>query len=133
MFAVLLSALMAFSPQNLVQKAIPSSAFESVEASREIVLVKFDPSTGQCTESTLKKFEKNEMIILKSYLLDDSSYYFDKTKTCPFIPQYALKFSDSDDVIVLISPSGKQLKFKVGDQSKILDYDPMANYLNQFL
>ncbi len=133
MFTVLLSAILAFGSPNEVQNAVSQSVFQSIERSHKIALVEFDPSTNQITGKILKQFENNDLILLKSYLLDGSSYHFNKTKTCLFIPQYALTFSDSEDVVILISPSGKQLKFQFEGKSKILDYDPMSDFMDRLL
>ncbi len=127
MITFIMAAMLAFSAPCELQNAITLEAFQTIENAGEIILIEL--STGK----EIKRYEKNDLVLLKSYLLDSGSYYFDKTKTCLFIPEYVLKFSDSDDIAVYVSPSGKQLKFQFDRKSKILDYDPVAKPLNQIL
>ncbi len=127
MITFIMAAMLAFSAAGELQNAITPETFQTIENASAIILIEL-PSGKE-----IKRYEKNDLVLLKSYLLDSGSYYFDKTKTCLFISEYVLKFPDSDNIAVYISPSGKQLKFQFDGKSKILDYDPIAKPLSQIL
>lgn len=63
---------------------------------------------------------------LQTFLLKDEGYIFDRTKKCLFIPQQTITFEGKDRVVVMVSFTCKQVKFIHGDQTIILDTDPMA-------
>jgi len=62
--------------------------------------------------------------LLQETLLDDQSYFFNKTKMCLFVPELGLRFSGKHEVLVLVSFSCRQIQFISNGQKRILDIDP---------
>ena len=70
---------------------------------------------------------------LKTNLLDDHNYDFAKPKYCHFIPQLSFKFqTDSETLHLFISLSCNQILFGTGNQSVLLNYNPVQQRLGYF-
>lgn len=67
---------------------------------------------------------KEEVLQWQNVLVNDKSYHFDLKKKVVFIPSVALKFIKDREVVVLLSPLAKQLKFILPGRTVTLDYDP---------
>lgn len=81
-----------------------------------------------------KRLTADQMRKVKKLLLSDSSYLFDRTKKCLFIPQAAFKFvKDGEEAIVLVSMSCNQLRFMLSGRHATLDYDPVLDQLAPLL
>jgi len=63
---------------------------------------------------------------IKSCVLNDDHFYFDKTKKCEFVPEIGFKISGKKEYIIYASYCAKQLKFIDGNHETILDCDPMG-------
>lgn len=74
---------------------------------------------------------EDQMILLKTYLTNDSSYLFNHKKQCLFIPQLHLEFSASSNLSVLISMVCNQVKFITPQDEIILDYDSIKDSFNE--
>jgi len=62
--------------------------------------------------------------VLQETLLDDQSYFFNKTKMCLFVPELGFRFTGKNEVLVLVSFSCRQIKFISNGRERILDNDP---------
>lgn len=76
---------------------------------------------------------QSEIEGLQTYLLEDKGYVFDRTKKCLFIPELTITFEGKDQVVVLVSFACKQVKYIHGDQTVIVDTDPMSKEFEDFI
>lgn len=100
-----------------------SSQFKQ-KVGKEIYAVLANP--GHVKLEGQRTLTQPEIQGLQAYLLNDEGYIFDRTKKCLFIPQQTITFEGKDQVVVMVSFTCKQVKFIRGDQTVILDTDPMA-------
>ena len=61
--------------------------------------------------------------LLQETLLDDQSYFFNKTKMCLFVPELGFRFSGKNEILVFLSFSCRQVKFISNGRERILDND----------
>ncbi|NGX58073.1 MAG: hypothetical protein K940chlam3_00974 [Chlamydiae bacterium] len=66
--------------------------------------------------------------VLQEILLDDRSYFFNKTKMCLFVPELGFRFIGKNEVLVLVSFSCRQIKFISNGKEQILDEDPQYKF-----
>lgn len=71
---------------------------------------------------------------LQKFLLEDKGYIFDRTKKCLFVPEATFVFeAEKEQVVVFLSFFCKQIKFVRGDQTIVLDSDPMDKELKALI
>lgn len=76
---------------------------------------------------------KEEVLQWQNVIVNDKSYHFELKKKVVFIPSVALKFIKDKEVVVLISPLAKQLKFILPGKTVTLDYDPAQDQFAELL
>lgn len=101
----------------------PSSQFKQ-KVGKEVYAILAEP--GHVKLEGQRTLTQSEIEGLQAFLFKDEGYIFDRTKRCLFIPQQTITFEGKDQVVVMISSTCKQVKFIHGDQTIILDTDPMA-------
>lgn len=89
-----------------------------------------DPKKGSLEEIYLT----NEQVErLKTNLLNDHNYDFAKLKQCHFIPQLSFKFqTETETLHLFISLDCNQILFGTGNQSVLLNYNPVQQRLGHF-
>lgn len=116
-----------------LSKALGESAYQTLTTARRIVIIKSKPTpSGEFKhpkEFIILDAKTNKELI--SILSDETNYIFDMTKKCIFIPEYAFQAQGDTDLLILFSPSCKQIKFitPASTKNKILDIDPASEKL----
>lgn len=105
--------------------------FQAIKNATSIRLYAIRSPSSETVVTAPKKIEivgaaKNQVIQI---LTLDQSYILDKTKKCLFVPEYALEFEGQTPLLILISPSCKQLKIIKSSGSATLDIDPAFDQL----
>lgn len=134
-FSVLLLAL-ACSPEKvqkeekdrLIVQTIGDEAFDKLSSAHRIAVMKVkpEPSGNFQVQGQALLLNSKQMQKLLMLLTDDNSYLFDVTKRCLFIPEYALQIQGEESLLLLLSPSCKQIRFLNVHENKhlTLDIDP---------
>lgn len=88
------------------------------------VVPKRGSPSGYDIVSDEKKLPDDLAWLLEETLIDDQTYFFNKTKMCQFIPEMGFRFQGEREIIVLVSFTSRQVKFISGTRQIILDDDP---------
>lgn len=125
LLALMTLAACSLKPNNPSQfeQRIGSKAYQSLNKASAAVII---------TKETEKKLSPEQVEKLKTLLLRDEGYIFDRTKKCLFFPQHTFSFDDGQTQVI-ISQVCKQIKVVSGDKGVILDYDPMQQQINEFI
>lgn len=110
----------------------------NLQQAQEVLVVGVEPGATLLTPKFLaekRALTQVEAEQLRRLLMSDSSYIFDRTKSCLFIPEYAFLFMSGEKVVltVLYSPSCKQVRFISGERGVVLDIDPAFNSLQEVI
>ena len=118
------------SPKKLAERLNDKETLDFLSHSEEIYVYGTRPNKETFFQLVTdpKQLTAEQARKFKSLLLSDSSYLFDRTKKCLFIPQAAFKFvKDGKESLVLFSMSCNQLRFMLQGRHVTLDYDPVQD------
>lgn len=73
----------------------------------------------------------SELEQLKALLLSDDSFLFDYHKRCPFIPEYGFLLEGRGQTLLMVSPSGNQIKVVGVKGGGILEADPIVDKIKK--
>jgi len=111
-----------------LQEKLGKSILEGIESSNQAtffqVRPKWDSEDRYEIISDEKALPEDLQWLLQETLLDDQSYFFNKTKMCLFVPELGFRFTGKTEVLVLVSFSCRQIKFISNGHERILDNDP---------
>lgn len=115
-----------------LEKRLGKEAIDTLKAPDDVFIFSVDPTQKEnyngkeplilLEESNLTDSQKNS---LKMILLNDSSYDFEKTKKCVFVPEIGFRFKKEYVVTVLVSLNCNQMRFLIDEGRVTLDFDPI--------
>lgn len=120
-----------------VKETIGEADYAFIQKAKNISFFTLFPSEKdkkrEITSTSIKKLTKARLDQLKTFILEDSNFLFGQIKKTVFIPQYGFKIGEEDQLSILISPTGKQLKIIKNEKTILLNYDPMDEKFSIFL
>lgn len=140
----LLSALFLFFSSTIplssatteLQEKLGSDNFEALKNPKFVTLLILVPK-GKKQHHSLNSMHLSheEIDRLKTNLLEDHNYEFDRIKKCHFKPEISFKFHGKNEKVihVFVSPSCNQVLFGMDTYSILLNYDPVHERLEHFL
>ncbi|MEC7840357.1 MAG: hypothetical protein VX777_10000 [Chlamydiota bacterium] len=121
---------------DLVRKHLGNSFIDKVVESDYSLLIKVTPKlpSKYKIENERVTISDQDAKDLKNILLNNDSYMFDLTKSCLFIPEYAIDFQGETNVTILLSPTCKQIEV-IDEQSSSVraDIDPAFDSIMSIL
>lgn len=78
---------------------------------------------------------RDETEKLKTNILDDHNYDFERVKKCRFFPEISFKFENNEGQVVhlFVSPLCHQMLFRTDAGSLLINYDPAHERIDFFL
>jgi hypothetical protein len=121
------------------QQKVGNTTLETLSSPTKVLTFKIVPKLPSPSPASYEPASKpteltaREIEDLKKIILADSSYHFDITKRCLFIPDKAFKFIKDIEVTILISSTCQQMKFVAQGKEILIDIDPAQKSLIKFL
>lgn len=117
------------------ERAVGKESFYFLENADKVSVMQVsrDGKDGYIAISEEKTLTPKEVTVLRGYLLNDSSYQFERRKKCLFVPEYAFKFQGKNkETTVLVSFSCPQIKVLLNKHSVVIDHDPISAEMEAF-
>jgi hypothetical protein len=131
-------SLPIFGATPLLQEKLGVKNINIIKNAKFVTILTMVPEGAKNRYSSIKEVHLNndEMQRLKTNLLDDHNYEFERVKKCQFLPELSFKFQGDDPeqvVHVFVSPICNQILFGMDNYSVLLNYDPAHERIENFM
>jgi hypothetical protein len=115
--------------ESSIERAIGKENYSFLESADRVSVMEVarEGKDGYKIVSEEQFLTPEQVIVIRSYFLNDSSYQFERRKKCIFVPEYAFKFQGKNkETVVLVSYSCPQVKFLLNQHAVVIDHDPIS-------
>lgn len=121
--------------ESNIERALGKENYSFIEHSEKVSVMQVtrEGKDGYKVTSEEKLLTPEQVANLRTYLLSDSSYYFERRKKCLFVPEYAFKFQGKNrETVLLVSYACPQIKVLLNNHFVIIDNDPISPQMEAF-